>query len=85
MENDNLVLLIPQILHCSIKYVNFKNMVRRVLEANEDQTIELSDMISLWNAIIHTMYHFEHPSKQQEKAFEVCDCTHLSLAYEISC
>lgn len=79
MENDNLVLLIPRILHSSIKYVNFKDMVRWVLEANPDQTIELSDMVLLWDAIIYVIYHFEHPTKQREKAREVCDCNQLSL------
>lgn len=79
MEKDDLVLLVPRTLHSSIKYINLKDMVRWVLEANPDQTIERSYMVSLWDAIINIIYHFAHPTNQQEKACEICICSRLVI------
>ena len=47
MENDSLTILVPGILQSSIKYINFMDMVRRVLEANPNRSIQRSDMVSL--------------------------------------
>ena len=74
MENENLIILVPRILHSSIKYISFMEMVRGVLEANSDRSIERSDMVSLWNAILHVIYHFESSATLEQKAHEVCKC-----------
>ena len=71
MENDNRVLLVPRILGSSIEYVKFEDTVRWVLKANPDQKIRRPDMVSLWDAIIYIIYHFEPSATQEKKAREV--------------
>lgn len=79
MRNDRVTLLIPNILDSSIKYIYFMEMVRSVLEANPERSIERSDMMSLWDAIIYNIYHFESSRTQREKAREVCGFRHLKI------
>ena len=79
MESETLVLLVPGILSSAIQYIAFKDTVRWVLEANQDSKIDLSDMVSLWDAIIYIIYHFEPSTTQEEKIHEVCSCSHAGL------
>lgn len=79
MESDSLQILVPRILSTAIQYITFKEMVRWVLEANLHQKIERSDMVSLWDAIIYIIYHFESSATQEKKVREVCSCSHRGL------
>ena len=72
MESDSLQILVPRILSSAIQYITFKKMGRWVLEANLHQKIERSDMVSLWDAIIYIIYHFESSTTQEKKVREVC-------------
>ena len=76
MQNENVVLLVPRILSFAIQYITFKDMVRWVLEANLDQAIERSDMVSLWGAMICIIYHFESSANKEKKTHEVCTCSY---------
>ena len=66
MESGSLLLLVPDILCSSIRYITFMNMVRCVLQANPERSIEHSDMVSLWDAIIYIIYHFESSRSLEE-------------------
>lgn len=79
MESNSLALLVPGVLNFAIQHITFMDMVRWVLEANLDQKIERSDMVSLWDAIIHIIYHFESSSTQEKKVREVCSCDYRRL------
>ncbi len=72
MESDSLALLVPGIWNSAIQYITFKSMVRWVLEANLNEKIERSDMVSLWDAVVYIVYYFESSATQEKKAREVC-------------
>lgn len=72
MKNDALQLLVPQIKLLSFEQITFMDMVRWVLEANLGKTILRSDMVDLWDAIVHDIYSFQCSCSQAKKASEVC-------------
>ena len=79
MESDSLALLVPGIWNSAIQYITFKSMVRWVLEANLNQKIERSDMVSLWDAVVYILYYFESSATQEKKAREVCSRSRLRI------
>lgn len=72
MESDNLRILVPRVTLLSFEKIAFMDMVRWVLEANIGTNILRSDMVDLWDAIVHDIYSFQCPCSQAKKASEVC-------------
>ena len=67
-------ILVPVIGLRALKHVQYKTLVRWILEANRDLNITYTDMQLLWDAIVHKVYYFVHACKREAKAIEVFIC-----------
>ena len=67
-------ILVPVIGLRALKHVQYKTLVRSILEANRDMDITYTDMQLLWDAIVHKVYSFVHACEREAKAMEVFIC-----------
>ena len=68
---DGLETLVPGIEFAALKDIEYKEFVRKVLEANPTRILTLPDMQLIWDTIVHNVFAFECSCVKETKANEV--------------
>ena len=63
--------VIPGVDLVTLKDVNYRFLVRNILEANPTRQIALPEMQLLWDAVIYTIFSFECSCAKEAKLNEV--------------
>ncbi|KAM0799936.1 hypothetical protein BDR22DRAFT_909223 [Usnea florida] len=70
LTKDSIETVIPAVGFFALKDVNYRNLVRNILEANPTRQIALPEMQLLWDAVVYTIFRFECSCAKEAKLNE---------------
>ena len=77
--------MIPGVDLIALKEVNYRSLVRGILEANPTRQIELPEMQLLWDAVVYTIFRFECSCAKEAKLNEVLIQNYKPLSTRFDC